>query len=365
MEIPTASVLGHLEPELVQPVSILSRGDLDRPKRRVAADLPAILREATGYRQPLAGPAGSRKQLADWLTSGEHPLTARVMVNRIWQWHFGAGLVATPNDFGKMGQPPTHPRLLDWLARRFVESGWSVKQLHRMLMLSDAYRRASAFSSGDNLAKDADNKYLWRMNRRRLEAETLWDFVHAAAGTLNLKMGGRPVVPELADDEISALREPWQWTVSADAKEHTRRGIYVLVRRNFRFPMFEVFDSPVNSVSSPRRDVTIVAPQTLWSLNNRRAFAQAQQFADRVVRETGGDVAACVDRAWQIALGRLPTAGEKEGALSLVDALSAELGSVPLDNPPPALAKLPPARAAALTKLCLAVFNLNEFIFVD
>src|SRR5262249_37785857 len=155
--------------------------------------------------------------------------------------------------------------------------------------------------------KDADNRALWRANRRRLEAELLWDAIHAAAGTINLKVGGRPIVPELADDEISALREGWQWTVSADPAEHTRRGLYLLVRRNFRFPMFEVFDSPVNSVSSPRRDVTVVAPQALWSLNNRRAFRQAQVFAARLLREVGTESPDLVDRAWLVALGRAPT----------------------------------------------------------
>jgi hypothetical protein len=263
MEIPTASVLGHVEPPLVPAVHILHRGDLDRPKRRASPDIPAVLRAATKYREPLGGPLTSRKQLALWLTSPDHPLTARVMVNRIWQWHFGAGLVATCNDFGKMGQPPSHPQLLDWLARRFIEHGYSVKHMHRLIMLTDVYRRASTYADPQNLAKDADNRYLWRAPRRRLEAETLWDFIHATAGTLNLSLGGRPVVPELAEDEMSALREPWQWTVSADPRQHTRRGLYVLARRNFRFPMFEVVDSPVNSVSSPRRDVTIVTPQTL------------------------------------------------------------------------------------------------------
>jgi hypothetical protein len=366
MEIPAASVLGHVDPALVRPVHVLNRGDLDRPKRTVSAEIPAILRTATGNREPLGGPATNRKQLALWLTTSEHPLTARVMVNRIWQGHFGAGLVATPNDFGKMGVAPSHPELLDWLARRFVEQGWSIKQMHRMIMLSDTYQRASAYQDPRNLANDADNRNLWRMNRRRLEAETLWDFVHATAGSINLKMGGRPVVPQLADDEISALREPWQWTVSADPKEHTRRGLYLIVRRNFRFPMFEVFDSPVNSVSSPRRDVTIVAPQALWSLNNRRAFRQAQAFAARLVREAPADLPGRVDRAWAIALARGPSESERSEALALVAALAAGAASAaPLEDPPAELAKLPPELAAALTKLCLAIFNLNEFIFVD
>ncbi len=366
MEIPTASVLGHFDGSPSGEVHILNRGDLDRPKRRVSPEIPTVLREATHYRDPLGGPTTSRKQLALWLTAADHPLTARVMVNRIWQGHFGSGIVPTPNDFGKMGLPPSHPELLDWLAKRFVEQGWSIKRMHRLIMLSGAYQRASAYHDLDNLAKDADNRYLWRMNRRRLEAEALWDFVHATAGTIHLKLGGRPVVPQLAEDEMSALREPWQWAVTADPKEHTRRGLYILVRRNFRFPMFEVFDSPVNSVSVPRRDVTIVAPQTLWSLNNRRAFRQAQEFAGRLVRETGGDIAGCVDRGWAVALGRKPSETEKAEALALVEKLTVDSSlAPPLDDPPSDLAKLPPAQAAALAKLCLAIFNLNEFMFVD
>ena len=372
MEIPTATVLGHVEGPLVPAVHILSRGDLDRPKRAVGPDLPSVLRVATHYREPLGGPLSSRKQLAQWLTSPEHPLTARVMVNRIWQWHFGTGLVATANDFGKMGLAPSHPQLLDWLARRFVEQGYSVKQMHRMIMLTEAYQRTSVYAEPHNLAKDADNRLLWRANRRRLEAEALWDFLHATAGTLNLKSGGRPVIPPLAADEISALREPWQWAVTADPREHTRRGLYLIVRRNFRFPMFEVFDSPVNSVSVPRRDSTIVAPQTLWSLNNLRAWQQAQQFAARLVREAGTDPNAWIERAWAVALSRPPSETEKSEALQLLDVLSATAaspadGAAPpaLDNPPAELAKLPPERAAALAKLCLAIFNLNEFLFVD
>src|SRR5947199_10345464 len=129
------------------------------------------------------------------------------------------------------------------------------------------------------------------MNRRRLEAESLWDAVHAVAGTLNLKMGGRPVMPPLAPEELTNKAE---WVVAADPQEHTRRGLYILVRRNFRFPMFEVFDSPVNAVSSPRRDVTTVAPQALWALNNHRAFRQAQEFAGRLVREAGDEPAGWV-----------------------------------------------------------------------
>jgi hypothetical protein len=265
-----------------------------------------------------------------------------------------------------MGQAPTHPELLDWLALRFVRQGWSVKAMHRLIMLSNTYQMASVYQNATNAARDLDNRDLWRMNRRRLEAEALWDFIHAAAGTLNLKRGGRPVMPPLAEDELSALRERGTWVVAADPQEHTRRGLYILVRRNFRFPMFEVFDSPVNAVSSPRRDVTTVAPQALWGLNNHRAFRQAQEFAGRLVRERGDDPARWVERAWGIALGRPPSADERKDALDLLERLAASPPPPrPLENPPAGLAKLPPARAAALAKLCLALFNLNEFVFVD
>ncbi|MEZ6072840.1 MAG: DUF1549 and DUF1553 domain-containing protein [Pirellulales bacterium] len=226
MEVPTVSVLGHERPELVKPVHILYRGNLNEPGERVDAALPAVLADVTGRSAELPGASGSRKQLALWLTEPEHPLTARVMVNRIWHWHFGRGIVATPNDFGEMGQPPSHPELLDWLATEFVDQGWSIKQMHRLIMLSSTYRMSSRFHSEENAASDPDNSYLWRMRRRRLEAEALWDSVHSAAGTLNLEMGGRPVVPPLAEDEIAALRERWHWPITADPAAHASRHVH-------------------------------------------------------------------------------------------------------------------------------------------
>jgi len=203
------------------------------------------------------------------------------------------------------------------------------------------------------------------MNRRRLEAEALWDAVHAAAGTLNLKRGGRPVVPPLAEDEIAALRDKWHWPVAADESEHTRRGMYILVRRNFRFPMFEVFDAPISSVSCPARDVTTVATQALWSLNNRSVFRQALAFAGRVVKEAGAQQEAWLDRMWLVGLGRPPTVQEKQEAIKLLEELARKHAAKPLDDPPASLATLPSGRAAALAKLCLAVYNLNEFAFID
>src|SRR5262249_43404396 len=149
------------------------------------------------------------------------------------------------------GQTPVMPELLDWLASEFVARGWSTKALHRLIMSSDAYQRESAFHNDRNLTIDGENRFLWRMNRRRLEGEALWDAMHTAAGTINLAMEGRPVAPPLSPDELNGLGNGWQWPVAADPTAHNRRGIYLLVRRNFPYPMFEAFDNPINSVSCP------------------------------------------------------------------------------------------------------------------
>jgi cytochrome c553 len=281
METPTVSVLGHERPELITPVYLLNRGELSRPRDAVAPGLPEALKQTSDWQEPMPGHLKNRAALAQWLTSPKHPLTARVMVNRIWHGHFGRGLVGSLNDFGQMGERPTHPELLDWLASQFMKNGWSIKQMHRMMMLSSTYQMDSVATSKENAAIDPQNRHFWKMNRRRLEAESLWDSIHSVAGTLNLKMGGRPVVPPL-EPEAGA---PGYWIVSADPAEHTRRGLYILQRRNYRFPMFDVFDLPVNAVSAPARDVTTVAPQALWMMNNPTAVRQAQAFAARLRNE--------------------------------------------------------------------------------
>jgi hypothetical protein len=364
MHIPVASVLGRQHPALVRPVYLLDRGELDKPGERMQPALPAVLAIATETSAKLSNPFTARKQLALWLTKKEHPLTARVMVNRIWHWHFGRGIVETPNDFGHMGQPPTHPHLLDWLSVNFVDGGWKIKDLHRLVMNSAAYRRSSRHGDQRSLAADPENRLLWRMNRRRLEGEAIWDSVHSAAGTINLAVGGPPVAPPLAGDEIASLREKWHWVVSADPAQHTRRGIYILVRRNFQFPMFDVFDAPLTAVSCPVRDVTTVATQALWGLNNHTVFRQAMQMAGRIVNQVGDDPVAQIDRGWRIALGRPPTSDESQSALRLLENLENGVAA-PLKEPPDSLKLVPTVRAQALTKLCLALFNLTEFTFVD
>jgi hypothetical protein len=198
------------------------------------------------------------------------------------------------------------------------------------------------------LDADPENQWLTRMNRRRLESEALWDAVHSAGGSLNLKLGGRPVMPALEADELALLRDKYHWVVTADPAEHSRRGLYIMSRRNFRMPIFEVFDSPPNAVSTGRRDSTTVAPQALWTLNNRRVFRQAELLAARLSREAGAEPIAQIDRAWQIVTGRRPTADERAESLALLDTLAAES-----------------TRDAALPIFCLAMFNLNEFLYVE
>ena len=372
VQIPKVTVLGHERPELIKPVHFLDRGELYRRRHQVEPALPAALAQATGRNKAVPGPFGSRRELALWLTQTDHPLTARVMVNRIWQWHFGRGIVATANDFGANGVAPTHPELLDWLATEFVARGWRIKEMHRLIMTSNTYRMTSRFATDKHQQIDPDNRLLWRMSRRRLEAEALWDSIHATAGTINLKMGGRPVVVPLADDEIAALREKWQWPITGDPAEYTRRGLYILVLRNFRFPMFDVYDAPLNSVSCPQRDVTTVAPQALWSLNSPSVYRQAMQLASRVVKEGGKTPEAWIEKLWMIALARPIRDTEKREALELLDQLataatareSAAEGKRE-SVMPASLAALPAAQASALVKLCLAVYNLSEFSYLD
>ncbi|MHC4874917.1 MAG: DUF1553 domain-containing protein [Planctomycetota bacterium] len=369
-ERPTVTVLAHHRPELAPEIRLLSRGELTRPKQKMTPGLPEILHSSSAVpaenaldSQPGRPSYVSRKDLALWLTRPDHPLTSRVMVNRIWQWHFGRGIIATPNDFGQMGAPPTHPELLDWLATEFVARGWSIKSMHRLIMTSRTYRQASAFYTDRHGNIDPDNTLLWRMNRRRLEGEAIWDVVHSVAGTINLTIGGRPVMPPLLAEELTNKSN---WVESQIPSHHSRRGLYIIVRRNFNFPLFDLFDAPVNAVSCSGRDVSTVAPQALWLLNNHLGFDQAKHFAARLVRDAGQKPEAQVQHAWRLALGRHATSEEVAEAVALLKQLEVtDPNSPPINEAPAELAKLPSGRAAALTKFCLVIFNLNEFIYVD
>jgi hypothetical protein len=254
--------------------------------------------------------SGRRRALAEWLTSTDNPLTARVMVNRIWHHHFGRGIVATPDNFGKMGDKPTHPELLDWLAVEFMTRGWSVKQMHRLIMTSDAYRRASQFENPDNAAKDPNNVSLWRFRLQRLDAEIVRDAILAVSGGLNREMYGEPVFPKL-QPEILASMDKGIWHKKEDGPEVWRRSVYVYRKRGLPFPMFEVFDLPDQNVSCGRRNVSTVPTQALTLMNNEFVLRQAGLFADRVREAAPGDPGRQAELAFEIALGRAPSDDER------------------------------------------------------
>jgi hypothetical protein len=232
-------------------------------------------------------------------------------------------------------------------------------------MLSSTYQQASRFPDQRAEETDPENRYLWRMNRVRLEGEAIWDAIHAVAGTLNPAMGGRSVAPPLAQDEQAGSGGGSQWPVNADTAEHNRRGIYILSRPNFTYPMLAAFDSPENAVSCPERDVTTVAPQALWALNNHVMFEQAVQLAGRLVKETGNDPARWVKRAWDLAVGRPATDKEMGDSLALIGSLARRSASSKLPPLPESLSGIAPERASGLAKFCPALFNLNEFLYVD
>jgi len=336
---PSANVLAH--EETVPDTHILNKGDWRNKGAKVEPGFPAALNpgppidEPTGY---LFVPQ-RRKALALWLTSADQPLLGRVMVNRIWQGHFGEGIVRTPNDFGKQGDAPTHPELLDWLADEFAGRGWSIKQLHRLIMLSNAYR-ATSVAAEDALRKDPENHFLSRMNRRRLDGDAIRDTVLAVAGTLNTKMGGVGVIPPLTKEEILAARMPELWPINPDPAEHTRRSIYLQMKRSMALPMLQIFDAPDTASSCARRETSTVAPQALAMMNSDFSTAQAEQFAARIRKQAGENQEASVDTGWRLAFGRLPAPEERAAALDYL-------------------------RRNSLQRLCLLIFNMSEFIYVD
>jgi hypothetical protein len=342
-EIPLRG-LGHRTEPLE--VRLLHRGELSTPGQAIAASLPARLASGRGLDGIPRG--GWRTALADWVASDGNPLTARVIVNRVWQWHFGDGLVRTPNDFGTRGEPPTHPELLDWLVADFVEHGWSLKHLHRRIMLSAAYQMAAAADPA-TLRLDPDNRLLTRFQPRRAEAEVVWDGMRAVAGTLNRTLYGLPAAPPLDERELIGNYRKWP---AGPAEEADRRAVYIQVRRSFRFPALSAFDPPENVSSCGRRDCTVVPNQALTLLNSRTVREQARAFAGRLLRETDRSPEAVAARAWLYAYGRAIADDERRAAVAFLRTREAA----------PAGATDP--RKAAFEELCVALFSTNEFIYL-
>jgi hypothetical protein len=309
---------------------VLHRGEYSQPGERVTPGYPAVLPAPAGV---TSGPR--RAELADWLTRPDHPLTARVMVNRLWTHHFGRGIVATPSDFGTHGSKPSHPQLLDWLARRFVQSGWSVKAMHRLMLTSAVYRQSSRVDA-DRLRLDPDNRLFSRMNRLRLEGEAIRDALLAVSGKLNTAMGGPGVFPPIPAEALKGSRG---WATDDQQANHHRRSIYIFARRNLRFPFLEVFDAPDSNLSCPVRGRSTTAPQSLTLLNATEVMEAAAAVADRLALEhPTGDQR--VDAASRLILGRPVRVDEAAMARDF-------------------LARAP------LSEFCRALFNLNDFLYLQ
>ena len=328
------------------PTFLLRRGEYGRNGPEVEPAFPAVLvpeDEEVGAAIVSGRTTGRRPALARWLTEPDHPLTARVMVNRLWQHHFGRGLVATSSDFGYLGTEPTDPRLLDWLATELIARGWGLKAIHRLIVTSATYRQSSR-PGPEALAADPENLRIGRQTRRRLDGEAIRDALLATSDQLNPEMGGPGVFPELPA-ELARLnaKGATTWPTSKRPEDHARRSLYVFVRRNLRYPFFEAFDRPDTNASCPQRPVTTIAPQALSLLNSQLAIGAARGLADRIAREAGPDPADRVDLAFRIALGRRPTAEECSRAVQFL-----------ADGPD-----------SAPVSLCLALLNLNEFVYVD
>ena len=372
---PTARAVGEAGPK-PGPTYFLHRGAPDAKGPVVTPGALSVIDETVyGFPAPPPNAKSSyrRRGMAEWLVSRQNPLTARVMVNRIWQHHFGEGIVRTPSNFGKLGEPPTNPELLDWLAVEFMEAGageresgragdrearregdganpqsairnpqskgWTVKRMHRLMMTSQAYQMASDDIAA-NVAVDPENRLLWRMPRVRLEAEIIRDQILAVAGNLNRTPGGPCVYPHI-DPKLFQSSTKRTWAGRPDDDPSTwRRSLYVFSKRSIRYPLFETFDQPNLINSCDRRNRSTIAPQALLLMNNNFVLTEAKYFAERLRREAGDAPRAQVERAYSLALGRAPTAFERAKSVEFIR-----------------------SGPNGLAEFCHALFNLNEFVY--
>jgi uncharacterized protein DUF1553/uncharacterized protein DUF1549 len=348
-------------------VQLLQGGDPTRPGATVAPGyLSMVPVVARAVKSPAAGATttGRRLQLAQWIADGRNPLTARVMVNRLWQHHFGEGLVRTPDNFGALASDPTHPQLLDWLASEFVEGGWHIKRMHKLIMLSATYQMDSSHPREAEYARvDFANGLWWRRNRRRLESEPLRDAMLAVSGQLNEKAGGPSFFPPATKEALEGLSKKGAEWGQSPPDEQRRRSIYMMTKRSLLVPLMTTFDSSDTTQPCSQRNVSTVAPQALALLNNEFVHLRSRAFAARVIREAGDDPAAQVDRTWRLALTRPPSASERTTAMEHL-ATQRQNFAVEAAYAGEALTGAEEGRLA-LASLCHVLFNLNEFIYVD
>ncbi len=325
---------------------ILKAGSLYSPLDEVAPGGLSILDPAPATIQPLPelNSSGRRAALANILADAKNPLTTRVIVNRIWQYHFGKGLAGTPNDFGLMGERPSHRELLDWLTATFTGTdGWSIKTLHKRIVLSATYRQASDYRE-DAATIDSENKLLWRYPRRRLESEAIRDSMLAVSGLLDRTMGGPGVFPKAP--EGTEIQEGRHWRKSTGDADEYRASVYIFARRLVRYPMLQSFDTPLAIESCGRRQETVTADQALELMNGEASANFARALAKRVANDSGQSPTGLVERAFRLTLGRAPSAAELARSQAF-------------------LAKQSKLGPAALDDLCLALLSSSEFLYID
>ena len=332
---------------------VMIRGEYDNPGEIVE---PGFLSCITGNEEPAKirldpfkrWPTRSRRMaLANWIASGKNPLTARVMVNRLWHWHFGRGIVATPSDFGKLSGGAVNPELLDWLADRFVKGRWSIKSIHKLICNSRTYRQATVNQDSRAAELDPENKLLWRFNRRRLEAEAVRDTVLSVSGRLNPDQFGLPIFPPLP----GAIEEAVKWDKSKwdtqGGSEGRKRSIYIYQQRTLNMPFLQSFDSTVCDTSRDQRRSSVTPLQSLAMYNGDFVSREAAFFAQRVQQAAGDDPAKQVEQAFLLALARPPSQEEKVRMVELLGSSTGESGK------------------GSLVALCRVLFNTSEFIYID
>jgi hypothetical protein len=351
----------HERGPMPPPTHVLFRGSAATPGKEVQPHFLQVLCSSAEAAVPMIAPAppsaktsGRRRVLAEWIASPQNPLTARVIVNRLWQHHFGRGIVATPSDFGKTGLPPSHPELLDWLAAELVKDGWHFKRIHKLIMTSRTYVQSSRVRDEKAAALDPANTLLWRQNLRRLEAEAIRDSILAVSGRLNLKMGGRGIFPTLSKEVLSTQSKPGNGWGKSSPEEQGRRSVYIFAKRTLGVPFLDIFDEASTDTPTAARQTTTIAPQALTLLNSTFLAEQARACADRLIRERGTDPRADVRRLFALALGRPPDAEEEATALAYLARTRRELSVHSAES-----------YRQALALLCKAVLNLNEFVYVD
>jgi len=353
---------------------LFNRGDHEQPKQKIEPGDLEILQANSSLafkKDPNLASSGRRLAYARWLTSGQHPLTARVLVNRVWLNHFERGLVNSPADFGQQGERPTHPELLDWLASEFMANGWKLKPLHRLIMTSTVYRQSTR--SEISMRRDPDNRFYARMKLHRLDAETLRDSMLAVSGKLRPERFGA-ALPIAHDDAGRVLVGEQKLNGNTDpvivesiGERAFRRSVYVQARRSAPLTVLDIFDEPVMSPNCTARQASTVAPQALMMLNDVFVAEQAREFARRLQSESPGDIRSQLNRAWRLAYGTAPNDKELQSGLIYLAEQSEQIRQRVASLPPPK--EKDPARpdpqTLALASLCQSLFSANRFLYVD